>query len=263
MNIGPSDADGGKISIFGQSHPYKDFCCTVFVLTCNQYLLCTELECPTIWIMGSSYIRRSEERARKTTGTNLGLNAKVYWFGQGGMRWHAFIPFFKQSLQERPIPDVLVIHCGGNDLGRLRSVDLVSAMKKDLHDVHQKFPHTKIVFSAITQRPEWRYANPRKMNKSRKFVNSVMAAFVEVAMVSQVVANFTATLNFPATGCVQCVSVCGCVVCVGVCVVYSVVVCVECCEVCTCVSGVCTVCIVVCGCMCCVVLCEVVCIVCR
>ncbi|KAL1023868.1 hypothetical protein UPYG_G00047560 [Umbra pygmaea] len=36
-----------------------------------------------IWIMGSSYIHRGEERARETMGANLGLAAKVHWNSSG------------------------------------------------------------------------------------------------------------------------------------------------------------------------------------
>ncbi|KAL0984529.1 hypothetical protein UPYG_G00142750 [Umbra pygmaea] len=37
-----------------------------------------------VWLMGDGYIRREEERARYTTGRNLGLDAHVWWFGWGG-----------------------------------------------------------------------------------------------------------------------------------------------------------------------------------
>ena len=75
-------------------------------------------------------------------------------------------------------PDVLVIHCGGNDLGRVKSVLLLQAMKRDLHDLHQQFPQMKIVLSSINQRRHWRHAPPAKVDKARKFVNNVMATFV-------------------------------------------------------------------------------------
>lgn len=133
---------------------------------------------PKIWIMGDRYIRRAAERARVTMGSNLGLNAKVSWFGHGGMRWKSFMPAFQQTLQGRVVPDVLVIHCGGNDLGSVMSLGLVSAMKQDLQALHEKFPQMTIVFSAIIQRRQWRSANPAKINKARKWLNSTMTSFV-------------------------------------------------------------------------------------
>ncbi|KAL6470554.1 hypothetical protein MHYP_G00216730 [Metynnis hypsauchen] len=91
---------------------------------------------PKVRIMGDSYICCGFERARETMGTNLGLNANLNWFGRGGMQWRALIPFFKEHLRGRAVPDVLLIHCGGNDLGHLRSLELVSALKQDLHVLH-------------------------------------------------------------------------------------------------------------------------------
>ncbi|KAJ8334232.1 hypothetical protein SKAU_G00398710 [Synaphobranchus kaupii] len=85
-----------------------------------------------VWIVGDSYIRRGEERARETMGTSLGLDARVQWFGWGGLRWERLLPFIHQSLRGRAAPDVLLIHCGGNDLGNTKSLRLVADMKRDL-----------------------------------------------------------------------------------------------------------------------------------
>ena len=135
----------------------------------------------SIWIMGDSYVRRGEQRALETMGNNLGVEGASYihWFGWGGLRWKTLLPFFNQALQGRAVPDVLLIHCGGNDLGDISSVKLVAAMKEDLHQLHLQHPTVKILFSALTQRCRWKAgANPGKIDKGRRFVNSVMATYV-------------------------------------------------------------------------------------
>lgn len=131
-----------------------------------------------VWIVGDSYVRRGERRARETMGTNLGASAHVQWFGKGGMCWDDLLPPFRQCLEGRTAPEVLVIHCGGNDLGHFKSVLLLKATKRDLHDLHQQFPEMKILLSSINQRLHWRYGPPAKMDKARKFINSVMATFI-------------------------------------------------------------------------------------
>ncbi|KAJ8346509.1 hypothetical protein SKAU_G00279100 [Synaphobranchus kaupii] len=102
-------------------------------------------------------------------GTSLGLDARVHWFGWGGLRWGRLRPFIHQSLRRRAAPDVLLIHCGGNDLGRTTSLDLITGMKQDLQDLHRQFPGTKIILSGITQRRWWRAVNPGKINKARNW----------------------------------------------------------------------------------------------
>ena len=130
----------------------------------------------TVWIIGDSYVRRGAQRATETSSSNLGLDLRVCWFGWGGLRWRGVLPFFSYSLRGRAVPDVLLIHCGGNDLGDVPSVQLLTQMKEDLHQLHHRHPGMKIMLS---QRRRWRAgANPVKMDKARKFVNSVMATFV-------------------------------------------------------------------------------------
>ena len=136
----------------------------------------------SIWIVGDSYIRRGEQRALETIGNNLGVDAAPYihWFGWGGLRWRSLIPFINQALQGRASPDVLLVHCGGNDLCDISGVKLASAMKEDLHQLHLRYPNMKILFSALTQRCRWKAgANPGKIGKGRRFVNSVMATYVQ------------------------------------------------------------------------------------
>ncbi|CAL8383539.1 unnamed protein product [Arctogadus glacialis] len=125
---------------------------------------------PEVWIIGDSYVRRGEERARETCGPHLGLEARVSWFGWGGLRWKTLIPFFLQSLRGRTAPDVLLIHCGGNDLGRLEGVEVVAAMKQDLQYLHRQFPAMHIVYSNINERRRWRADHPGKLNHPRKWV---------------------------------------------------------------------------------------------
>ncbi|KAJ8356331.1 hypothetical protein SKAU_G00191250 [Synaphobranchus kaupii] len=81
--------------------------------------------------LGDSYIRHGEERARETMGISLGLDARVHWFGWGGLRRPSF----------------------GNpsdDLGKFKSLDLIAEIKRDLQDLHRHFTWTKIFLSGIT-----------------------------------------------------------------------------------------------------------------
>lgn len=136
------------------------------------------LDILTVWIVGDSYIRPGEESAKRTYGNNLGVNAQVEWFGWGGLRWHSVVPCFNNLVRRKCAPDVLLLHCGGNDLGKIRSVDLVAVMKQDLQNLHQRFPNMMIIYSAITQRRCWGSARPRGIDHSRRWVNSDMATFV-------------------------------------------------------------------------------------
>ncbi|XP_039649211.1 uncharacterized protein LOC120554388 [Perca fluviatilis] len=90
----------------------------------------------------------------------------MVWLG-GGLRWHGLLPFFNRSLRGRAAPDILLIHCGGNNLGCRKSIDLIAAMKQDLQHLNQRFPQMIIVLSDITQRRRWRSGHPGKIDKSQ------------------------------------------------------------------------------------------------
>nr|XP_020481879.1 uncharacterized protein LOC109975997 [Labrus bergylta]XP_020483777.1 uncharacterized protein LOC109978998 [Labrus bergylta] len=134
----------------------------------------------TVWIIGDSCVRRGAQRAAETEGRNLGLkNVHMSWFGWGGLRWKGLLPFFENSLRGRSPPDGLIIHCGGNSMGHVSGVVLVNMMKEDLQQLHARHPGMKIMLSALTQRCQWRHGiHLGKIDKSRSFVNSVMATFV-------------------------------------------------------------------------------------
>ncbi|KAK2888595.1 hypothetical protein Q8A73_020043 [Channa argus] len=127
-----------------------------------------------IWIIGSNYIQRGEEAAKKIFGVNLGLNAKVEWFGQGGMRWSRVLPWLYHELCRQSPPDILVIHAGGNDLGRMSAKHLVLRMQQDLREFHEKFPATKLLYSCINERKVWRGGRPAIIDNGRKMVNAKM-----------------------------------------------------------------------------------------
>lgn len=118
-----------------------------------------------MWIISDSYVRGAQ-RAAETFRSNLSMpEVRVCWFGWGGLWWKGLLPFFSNSMQGRA--------------GEVSSVKLVNMMKEDLHQLHLRHPGVKIVFSCLIPRCRWRAgANQVKIDKARKFVNSVMATFV-------------------------------------------------------------------------------------
>lgn len=128
---------------------------------------------PKVWVIGASQVRRAESVAQQTYGENLGLGARVHWFGKGGMGWAGVVPRFYEELAElENPPDVLVLHAGGNDLGRVDPNELVSQIEEDLGNLKREFPHMKIIFSLLHERQCWRYGPASKMERLRKLVNA-------------------------------------------------------------------------------------------
>lgn len=71
------------------------------------------------------------------------------------------------------IPDIIVLHCGGNDIGLSSIGDLRSFVKAQLRYINRILPNTKLVWSEILPRQNWRYSeNNDAMERARKRLNS-------------------------------------------------------------------------------------------
>ncbi|XP_068435275.1 uncharacterized protein [Clinocottus analis] len=131
-----------------------------------------------IWIMGSGYVLRAEREAYQNFGENLGLSAKVEWFGQGEMRWSGVQQRFDAELKTQSPPDILIIHAGGNDLGLTSAKILSAKITSGLMALHARFPSMTIGYSCINERQEWRYGHPEGMDYDRNTVNKCIKAAV-------------------------------------------------------------------------------------
>ncbi|KAK7889138.1 hypothetical protein WMY93_024698 [Mugilogobius chulae] len=150
--------------------------CWLFCLHSAVQLKPSGLGSETVWIIGDGHVRNAAQRAAVTKGCHLSLpNTVIRWFGRASLRWEGLVPFFNESLRGRAVPDILLINCGGNDLGVLKSVKMVNVMREDLLQLHQLHPRMKIIFSALPQRRQY----SGKLEKARKFVNSVMRTLME------------------------------------------------------------------------------------
>lgn len=58
------------------------------------------------------------------------------------MKWRHVKPLILHQLRFEDNPDVIVIHCGGNDLGEPKSVSLRFRIKSDLIDLKAKLTKT-------------------------------------------------------------------------------------------------------------------------
>ena len=73
-------------------------------------------------------------------------------------------------------PDIIVLHCGGNDLGQHSIGDLRELAQSQLQYVATLFPTTKIIWSQILPRSNWRYSENRKaMDRVRIRLNNAAA----------------------------------------------------------------------------------------
>lgn len=134
-----------------------------------------------MWILGSSIIKNAWIQAlNRPGGANLALERcgiNIWWQGYSGLKLGKLKSKVRTLSAIEEMPDILVLHCGGNDIGQTPIGDLRSFVKTQLRSIHKAFPSTKIVWSQILPRKQWRYSqNLKAMESCRKRLNSAAAA---------------------------------------------------------------------------------------
>lgn len=71
-----------------------------------------------------------------------------------------------------------MIHLGGNDLGRIKTLDLLFMIKHDLQRFKFTFPKTTIIFFEIVPRLTWYSPDLKPLEKIRKRTNRFVEKFM-------------------------------------------------------------------------------------
>ncbi|XP_066440624.1 uncharacterized protein [Eleutherodactylus coqui] len=135
----------------------------------------------SVWVIGHSYIYWAERRARdRPIGGNLGLNVPVHWRGIRGLQWPRLLQEVMRISSWENDKVILVIHAGGNDLGKIKVAELISLMKEDIFRFKLFFKRMVIVWSDIVARRIWREARDNEaIERVRRTVNFRISKHVQ------------------------------------------------------------------------------------
>nr|XP_034303470.1 uncharacterized protein LOC117681729 isoform X2 [Crassostrea gigas] len=136
-----------------------------------------------IWVVGSSIIHWAQKYAQQNIDDNLGLTSqRIIWQGIRGMVWSRLYQTIKEMLRQcNRHPTLLVIHCGGNDIGNPRNTlkGLQKYMKLTVSKITRLLPKTIIVWSHILPRRNRSLCLSNKDGENwRTRLNSALATFV-------------------------------------------------------------------------------------
>ncbi|XP_026793067.3 uncharacterized protein si:dkeyp-121d4.3 isoform X2 [Pangasianodon hypophthalmus] len=136
-------------------------------------------EVKNVWICGHSLVFWAEKRATSPEiGMQLGMDpnsVRIWWKGVQGMTWQQLLPQLLQLKDNWPNPDVILMHLGGNDIGKMTPEAFVLAVKKDLISLKSIFPQCRLVWSDILPRKSWRHSNDSTaVNNMRQAINKTI-----------------------------------------------------------------------------------------
>ncbi|CAJ0965397.1 unnamed protein product [Ranitomeya imitator] len=136
-----------------------------------------------VWIMGHSYVVWAALRAAvRPDGRQLGLSRETVtlrWIGKRGMVWKEWLPEFHRFVRLDRVPEIVVIHLGGNDLAKRSCRELIKDIKFDILRFWVMFPKVLLVWSDIIPRKRWRGARSHEgVNRARIKINRAISRFM-------------------------------------------------------------------------------------
>lgn len=79
----------------------------------------------------------------------------VLWKGIRGFLWSNLYNLLARLMNVWPLPHVLIIHLGGNDLCKVRTLDLIFQIKSDVQRFQLVSLNSIVIFSEIIPRMCW------------------------------------------------------------------------------------------------------------
>ncbi|XP_077141285.1 uncharacterized protein LOC143805642 [Ranitomeya variabilis] len=134
-----------------------------------------------VWVVGDSYVYWAEERAKlRPGGTNLYLSGiKVNWRGLRGLQWKQVFKEMVGIARMAEHPVIMVVHAGGNDLGKQKVAELYKWVTTDMERFSCLFRNIILVWSDITPRAVWRGARDKKaIERTRVKFNARIGKYV-------------------------------------------------------------------------------------
>ena len=127
-----------------------------------------------IWCLGSSILKHAFTVAATRPGSiTLGLDwADLWWQAYGGMSLLDIIPKLEVLKQVGDEPAIILLHCGGNDFGRIAIKRLRFLLDEILEYIRKNF-NAMIVWSEVLPRSCWRHSDDNNAMESvrRRFNN--------------------------------------------------------------------------------------------
>jgi hypothetical protein len=134
------------------------------------------------WVRPSIILHAEKHINSRFTGHNLGLHVlgySVLWVGISGMRWDELVPIFHSMINCFGIPKMVLIHCGGNNIGIDPCGKLLFHLKFAAYVISTMLPGSMIAYSNIVSRRTWRYSNNTDaMERTRKRLNRGLRTYL-------------------------------------------------------------------------------------
>ncbi|OCT95943.1 hypothetical protein XELAEV_18013634mg [Xenopus laevis] len=129
---------------------------------------------------GEGFIRRLGRWDSKRYRSFPVNRVKIHWLGIRGAVWNDLWQLFSLMLHKWGTPDIVIIHLGGNDIGKTKIWDLSRQIKRDLAVLHFNLPQAIIGWSEMVSRLPWlQQPNLKALERCKKKLNFGIYKFMK------------------------------------------------------------------------------------
>ncbi|XP_075058309.1 uncharacterized protein LOC142143926 [Mixophyes fleayi] len=114
----------------------------------------------SVWVLGHSYIFWASRHPLSRNCHWLADNVHIRWIGKRGLKWDNLLPLLSEEILSCGVPDVLVVHAGGNDVGQIKTLEFIIRIREDTYAMSNRWPNIKLCWSCIVPRRHWRSGMP-------------------------------------------------------------------------------------------------------
>jgi len=95
------------------------------------------------------------------------------------MVWSELSATVSRAMRDFPPPAMILIHLGSNDIGSIKTFNLIENIETDILRLKLLFPNCRIIWSELLMRRYWHNAKKgTALEKARKRVNCAIKNFV-------------------------------------------------------------------------------------
>lgn len=132
------------------------------------------------WIIGDDVIIAAQKRAalrQFSVFKLLDVNFNISWFlFQDDL--NNLSQFVFNLAENNPLPDFIILHCGSELIGKIKTISLISLLKQELFKIHHFLYNSCLIFSEFLPFLLWTRDSLLFREKIRKRLNRCMSKFL-------------------------------------------------------------------------------------
>lgn len=134
-----------------------------------------------IWIIGNSFIKYAQKiYTARTLTEHLSFDRSLYklvWFSNIKFNWRNISSWVQNFIKNSPLPDIVILHLGGDEIGFIRTTNLIWDIRSSFSELKSMLPFSILVVLEIFPRLACSEKHLRYIEKIQIRINRCLEKF--------------------------------------------------------------------------------------